>query len=77
MDVFNAGVGNDDIVINASNITALEQVGVGNRAQPMAITSSPLFPNTLRTLVLLEACNTSSKLSFIQLLMLNFGFKRV
>jgi Ca2+-binding RTX toxin-like protein len=33
MDVFNAGLGNDDIIINASNITALEQTGAGNRAR--------------------------------------------
>jgi hypothetical protein len=33
MDVFNAGLGNDDIIINASNITALEQTGTGNRAR--------------------------------------------
>jgi hypothetical protein len=33
MDVFNAGVGDDTIIINASNITALEQTGVGNRAR--------------------------------------------
>jgi hypothetical protein len=32
-DVFNAGLGNDDIIINASNITALEQTGAGNRAR--------------------------------------------
>jgi Ca2+-binding RTX toxin-like protein len=32
-DVFNAGVGNDTIIINASNITALEQTGTGNRAR--------------------------------------------
>jgi Ca2+-binding RTX toxin-like protein len=29
MDVFNAGVGDDMIIINASNITALEQTGIG------------------------------------------------
>jgi Ca2+-binding RTX toxin-like protein len=33
MDVFNAGLGNDNIIINASNITALEQTGTGNRAR--------------------------------------------
>ena len=33
MDVFNAGVGDDTIIINVSNITALEQTGVGNRAR--------------------------------------------
>jgi hypothetical protein len=33
MDVFNAGLGNDDIIINASNITALEQTGADNRAR--------------------------------------------
>jgi hypothetical protein len=33
MDVFNAGVGDDMIIINASNITALEQTGIGNRAR--------------------------------------------
>jgi hypothetical protein len=33
MDVFNAGVGDDTIIINASNITALEQIGTGNRAR--------------------------------------------
>ncbi len=33
MDVFNAGLGSDDIIINASNITALEQTGTGNRAR--------------------------------------------
>ncbi|MBA5249260.1 MAG: hypothetical protein FE834_06990, partial [Gammaproteobacteria bacterium] len=32
MDVFSAGSGNDTIIINASNITALEQTGAGNRA---------------------------------------------
>jgi hypothetical protein len=57
MDVFNAGLGNDNIIINASNITALEKTGTGN------LTSSPLLPNTLRILVLVEACNKSSKLS--------------
>jgi hypothetical protein len=31
MDVFNAGLGTDSILINASNITALEQTGAGNR----------------------------------------------
>jgi hypothetical protein len=41
--------------------------------KPMAITSSPLLPNTLRTLVLLEACNTSYKLSFRVLLPLIVG----
>jgi hypothetical protein len=30
MDVFNAGLGTDSILINASNITALEQTGTGN-----------------------------------------------
>jgi hypothetical protein len=84
MDVFNAGLGNDDIIINASNITALEQTGAGNRARgdggggtdtlklegvaeslkPAALTLSPLSPNTLRILVLVEASNKSSKLSF-------------
>jgi Ca2+-binding RTX toxin-like protein len=29
IDVFNAGVGNDTIIINASNITTLEQTGTG------------------------------------------------
>ena len=33
MDVFNAGAGNDTIIINASNITALAQTSVGNRAR--------------------------------------------
>ncbi|CAC9637578.1 beta strand repeat-containing protein, partial [bacterium endosymbiont of Bathymodiolus sp. 5 South] len=33
MDVFNAGLGSDTIIINASNITALEQTGAGNRAR--------------------------------------------
>jgi hypothetical protein len=33
MDVFNAGLGNDTIIINASNITALKQTGAGNRAR--------------------------------------------
>jgi hypothetical protein len=37
MDVFNAGLGNDDIIINASNITALEQTGAGNRARDQII----------------------------------------
>ncbi|MBA5248147.1 MAG: hypothetical protein FE834_01230, partial [Gammaproteobacteria bacterium] len=32
MDVFSAGSGSDTIIINASNITALEQTGAGNRA---------------------------------------------
>ncbi|MBA5249175.1 MAG: hypothetical protein FE834_06540, partial [Gammaproteobacteria bacterium] len=32
MDVFSAGIGNDTIIINANNITALEQTGAGNRA---------------------------------------------
>jgi hypothetical protein len=36
--------------------------------KPAASTLSPLLPNTLRTLVLLEACNTSYKLSFRVLL---------
>jgi Ca2+-binding RTX toxin-like protein len=31
MDVFNAGLGTDSILINASNIAALEQTGTGNR----------------------------------------------
>jgi hypothetical protein len=31
MDVFNAGAGDDTIIINASNITVLEQTGTGNR----------------------------------------------
>jgi hypothetical protein len=33
MDVFNAGLGADSILINANNITALEQTGAGNRAR--------------------------------------------
>jgi hypothetical protein len=33
MDVFNAGLGADSILINASNIAALEQPGTGNRAR--------------------------------------------
>jgi hypothetical protein len=33
MDVFNAGSGKDSILINASNISALEQTGAGNRAR--------------------------------------------
>jgi hypothetical protein len=33
LNVFNAGVGNDTIIINASNITALEQTGAGNCAR--------------------------------------------
>jgi hypothetical protein len=33
MDVFNAGLGTDSILINASNITALEQTNAGNRAR--------------------------------------------
>ncbi len=33
MDVFNAGAGKDTIVINASNIVALAQTSVGNRAR--------------------------------------------
>jgi hypothetical protein len=33
LDVFNAGVGNDTIIINASNIAALEKTGAGNRAR--------------------------------------------
>jgi hypothetical protein len=33
MDVFNAGLGADSILINASNITALEKTGTGNRAR--------------------------------------------
>ena len=33
MDVLNAGAGNDTITINASNITALAQTNVGNRAR--------------------------------------------
>jgi hypothetical protein len=33
MDVFNAGLGTDSILINASNITALEKTGAGNRAR--------------------------------------------
>ncbi|MBA5249987.1 MAG: hypothetical protein FE834_10765, partial [Gammaproteobacteria bacterium] len=32
MDVFSAGAGNDTIIINASNLTALEKTGAGNRA---------------------------------------------
>jgi hypothetical protein len=33
MDVFNAGAGKDTIVINASNIVALAQTSVVNRAR--------------------------------------------
>jgi hypothetical protein len=55
MDVFNAGAGNDTITINASNITALAQTGTGNRVR--------VLPNTLRILVLVEASNTSFRLS--------------
>jgi hypothetical protein len=33
MDVFNAGLGTDNILINASNITTLEQTGAGNRSR--------------------------------------------
>ncbi|VVM17633.1 RTX toxins and related Ca2+-binding proteins [uncultured Gammaproteobacteria bacterium] len=33
MDVFNAGLGTDSILINASNIAALEKTGAGNRAR--------------------------------------------
>jgi Ca2+-binding RTX toxin-like protein len=33
MDVFNAGLGADSILIDASNIAALEQTGTGNRAR--------------------------------------------
>ncbi|MBA5249819.1 MAG: calcium-binding protein, partial [Gammaproteobacteria bacterium] len=32
MDAFSAGAGDDTIIINASNITALEKTGAGNRA---------------------------------------------
>jgi hypothetical protein len=95
MDVFNAGLGTDSILINASNITALEKTGAGNRARvdggggvdtlkldgagltldlsvlvlailtkPKAFTVSPLSPNTLRILVLVEASNRSFRLSF-------------
>jgi hypothetical protein len=37
MDVFNAGAGKDTIVINASNIVALAQTGVGNRARSIGV----------------------------------------
>jgi hypothetical protein len=30
MDVFNAGLGNDDIIINASNITAIDIACTGD-----------------------------------------------
>jgi hypothetical protein len=30
MDVFNAGLGDDTIIINASNIAALEKTGAGD-----------------------------------------------
>jgi hypothetical protein len=33
MDVLNAGTGDDTIIINASNIAALEKTGAGNRAR--------------------------------------------
>jgi hypothetical protein len=33
MDVFNAGLGDDTIIINVSNIVALKKTGVGNRAR--------------------------------------------
>jgi hypothetical protein len=33
MDVLNAGTGDDTIIINASNIAALEKTGSGNRAR--------------------------------------------
>jgi hypothetical protein len=36
--------------------------------KPAAFTLSPLLPNTLRILVLVEACNKSFKLSFRVLL---------
>ncbi|SEH76558.1 hypothetical protein BAZSYMA_ACONTIG06588_7 [Bathymodiolus azoricus thioautotrophic gill symbiont] len=49
-------------------MTPLIVFSVAESSKPVAITSSPLFPNTLRTLVLLEACNKSSKLSFRVLL---------
>jgi hypothetical protein len=62
MDVLNAGTGDDTIIINASNIAALEKTGAGNRAP------SPLLPNTLRILALVEVCNKSSKLNFRVLL---------
>jgi hypothetical protein len=52
---------------NNTNVIELSDIAAGI-AKPVAITSSPLFPNTLRTLVLLEACNKSSKLSFRVLL---------
>ncbi|MBA5249546.1 MAG: hypothetical protein FE834_08505, partial [Gammaproteobacteria bacterium] len=32
MDVFSAGAGNDTVIISANNITALEKIGAGNRA---------------------------------------------
>jgi Ca2+-binding RTX toxin-like protein len=51
MDVFNAGAGNDTIIINASNITALADI----LANPEAFTESPPLHNTLRILVLVEA----------------------
>jgi Ca2+-binding RTX toxin-like protein len=51
MDVFNAGVGS----------TVLSMV---ESLKPAAFTLSPLLPNTLRILVLVEASNKSSKLSF-------------
>jgi hypothetical protein len=50
MDVFNAGVGDDMIIINASNITALEQTGIGNRARvdaPQAPTIKSSKPSPL------------------------------
>jgi hypothetical protein len=53
--VFNAGLGNDDIIINASNITALEQTGAGNRARVDG--GGGVDTLTLRILVLVEASN--------------------
>jgi hypothetical protein len=33
MDIFNAGLGYDTLIINASNIATLLQTGAGNRAR--------------------------------------------
>jgi hypothetical protein len=44
-------------------VTLLTVFLVTKPLKPVIMTSSPLLPNTLRILVLVEACNKSSKLS--------------
>jgi Ca2+-binding RTX toxin-like protein len=56
-EIFVAGAGNDTLTGNGG----MDVLSIVESSKPVAITSSPLLPNTLRILVLVEASNKSSK----------------